>query len=302
MRLISGDVSLHRPGIEKIVHQYMKETPQYWKGLIGEDMSTKLAFDRLKAVSDFGDAVAINEGTDIPVSDIQTPFQRDFEVVAYGLGYEVSGQAAYTDSYNQLKKPTENLMKSMYDARERGAANLLTLGHTVPASGGTWTLDNVALFSASHPLNAAVDSNTGSTALGITALETAIQTAMQVRTYMGKVSVGPKKWKLVVPTSLLMLASRLVESAKFPTTNDNDPNVAGNHLSVVWNPYLTDTNNWYLIPGEDRYNPLFRIHRMSLQMVSHKLERRPGDMFYGFHEEYGYGAKDYRHTFGAAVT
>lgn len=302
MRLQSGDLTLHVPGINHIRKQWEARTEKFYPDIIGRQMTTKLAFDRFKAISDFGDAIPTNEGSDIPVSDIETPFQRDFEVTAYSLGYEVSGQAAYTDEYKQLKRPTENLMKSMYDARERDAAALLNLGFTLPSSGGTWTLDNVALFSASHPLNAGVASNTSALALDILNLETAIQTAMQVQTYRGKVSTGPKRWKLVVPTNLLMLANRLVASQKIPQTNDNDPNVAGGHLTVVWNPYLTDTNNWFLIPAQDDYNPLFKMDRMALQLITSKLERRPGDMFYGFHEEYGFGAEDWRHTFGANPT
>lgn len=301
-RAINSDISLHRPGIEQIVKQWMKDTTTFYPDLIGETMTTKLAYDRFKAISDFGDAVPISEGTDIPTMDFQTPFVRDFYVSAFGLGYEVTAQAAYTDEYNEVKKPTENMMKSIYDAREQSAANVLNLGHNLPSSNGTWTLDNVALFSASHPLNAGVQSNTGTTALGIIALESAVQTAKTMSTYMGKVWVGPRRWKLVVPPALEMLARRLVRSTSIPQSNDNDANVVGGFLEVVVNPYLTDTNNWYLIPAEDRYNPIFRMQRMALQLVSNKLERRPGDEFFGYHEEYGDGASDFRGCVGMAVT
>jgi hypothetical protein len=299
-RTINTDVSLHRPGIEQTVKQFMKKVRTYYPSIIGTEMTTDLAFDRFKAISGFGDAAPINEGTDIPTMDFQTPFVRDFYVTAVGLGYEVTAQAARTSQVGaaDIKKPTENMMRSIYAARELSAANLLTLGHTTPASGGTWTVDNVALFSASHPLNVGVDSNTAANALGITTLESAIQAVMQMKDYMGRVWVGPMRWKLVVPTSLALLAMRLVKAQKLPGSNDNDPNVAGTYLEVVVDPYLTDTNNWYLIPADDDYNPLFRMKRMGLQLVSHKLQRRPGDEFFGYHEEYGDGAEDYRGCFG----
>lgn len=299
-RVINTDVSLHRPGIERIVKQYQKDLQTFYPGIIGEEMTTKLAFDRMKAVSDFGDAQPTDENEDIPVMDIQTPFQRDFYTQGISLGYEVSAQAKMTDVYNVVKKPTENLIKSIYDAREQSGANLLNLGFTTPASGGTWTLDNVAQFSASHPINAgATVSNTSAITLGITNLESAVQLAMKSKTYMGKVWTGPRRFKLVVPHEMMMLAKRLQKSTQLPGGNDNDPNVVGMMLDVVVNPYLTDSNNWFIIPADDRHNPFFRITMMPLQLVSHKLDRRPGDEFFGYHEQYGDGSLDFRGTYGA---
>lgn len=297
-RLITTDVALARKGIDRIVELYQKERPTHYTRLIGKMMNSTQAFERFKAMSGFPETVVVPEGTDIPVADFETPFQRDFTVISRGIGYEVTAQARYTDLYNVIKKPTQLMMDALYDSREQSAANLLNLGFTAPGSGGTWTVDNVALFSASHPLKAGVAGNTAALALGILNLETAVQAAGKTQDYMGKVWQGPKRWMLVVPTELDILAHRLVQSIALPTTNDNDKNVVGSRLEVVVNPYLTDTNNWALIPAEERYNPLFRITRQSLTAIEDKLVRRPGDMFFGRWEEYGDGAEDWRGTFG----
>lgn len=300
MRIIATNPELARPTIQKIVKSYSKNTPKLYTGLVGENIDHKLAFYRMEELSDMPEASAISEGTDIPVANMTSVNARDFYVGYIAQGYEISAQAEYTDFHNAIKKPTEQLIQSMDDAKEQRAANAaLNNAFLAPASGGTWTLDNVALYSASHPLSGgATYSNTASLALGAANLAVAWQSAKFSKTYNQKVWRGPTRFKLLVPAQLEDLAIRLTTSEQLPQSADNDVNVAKRLVTPMVNPYFTDTNNWSVIPAEDRFNPLFMMTRMPRRFVESKLERRPGDMFYGYAEEYGFGAMNWRGTYG----
>lgn len=298
-RIIATNPELARPTIQRIVKSYSKNTPKIYTNYVGENISHEMAYFRFQELSDFPEASNLTEGEDITTVDLTSRNTRDFYVSYVGQGYEVTAQAAYTDFHDVLKKPTEMLIQSLDDAKEQRGANVFNYGFTAPSSGGTWTVDNVALFGSTHTLEAGTTySNASALALGQANLATAWQSAKYSKTPNGKVWRGPKRFKLIVPSGLEDLAIRLTASSQLPQSTDNDVNVAKGTVTPVVVPHLTDTNNWAIIPDEDIWNPIFMMTRMPRRFVSDRIQKRPGDMFYGYAEEYGFGAQNWRGTFG----
>lgn len=298
-RIIATNPELARPTIQKIVKTFSASAEHIYPEFVGENIPTDLGTYIFEELDDFPEASSLSEGMDIPTVDMTSRNKREFVVGYVGQGYEVTAQAAYTDFHDVLKKPTEMLIQSLDDAKEQRGANVFNNGFTAPSSGGTWTVDDKALFGATHVVGAGQTySNASALALGQANLATAWQSAKYSKTGAGKVWRGTKKFKLWHPSQLEDLAIRLTSSTNLPQSADNDVNVAKRLVTPVCIPHLTDTNNWGIIPAEDRFNPIFMMTRMPRRFVSDRIPKRPGDMFYGYAEEYGFGAKNWRGTFG----
>lgn len=208
--------------------------------------------------------------SDLPRATLHTPMQpveTAVRTMPYKLtltqqirriGFRLEKVAQRADLHG-VANPAEaaELMRlSIMRAKEYAAAAMYDLGFLTPGAGGTNTADNVALFSAAHPLASGTFSNlvTGSP-LGIASLENARTIAMSQKTHVGEVMYSPEPMTLVVPPALALLAKRLVNSDLRPQTADNDKNVVADTKLVV-NPFLASSTNWYLIPSDAKKNPL----------------------------------------------
>ena len=138
------------------------------------------------------------------------------------------------------------------------------------------TFDGVALFGAhpkdyTDPSGSATYSNTGTTALSLAALQTA-RTAMRRLTDAEGRKLGIMPNTLMVPVELEDLANQLVYTAgpnrSLPGSANNDLNpIARWGLDVVANPYLSDTNNWYLVDTTKPIKPFIYQHRVDPHLV-----------------------------------
>ena len=112
--------------------------------------------------------------------------------------------------------------------------------------------DGVALFSTAHPLvSGGTNSNTPSTQVDLneTSLEAAV---IQIAGWTDErgLLIAAKPKKLVIPTALMFVADRLLETSLRVGTADNDINAIKNMGAIpegyTVNHFLTDTNAWFL--------------------------------------------------------
>lgn len=95
---------------------------------------------------------------------------------------------------------------------------------------------------------------------------------------------------LVVPTALRFTAKRILESEKIPGKADNDINPMKDIVELVVNPYLTDTNAYFLgVKGKgilalDRKAPELRFYR----------DEKTLDYYASIHARFGGGVKNWR--------
>jgi hypothetical protein len=109
--------------------------------------------------------------------------------------------------------------------------------------------DGVALCSTSHPYSpsdAGVQSNKGTSALTWDTLVTTREAMMRFKDSKRQ-PMGVMPDTLVVPIELMTTARTLVGSVQKPGTGNNDTNDLDGAFRVVVSPFLTDTNNWFLI-------------------------------------------------------
>ena len=312
MRTINTNRELHLNGyINELVLLANKQATELYSKYCTIEKSTN-AYDRITGISGVSAPIVTGSGENFPIVDFATPQTLDVTYSKRAQKYLVAHEAIYTSKVGKgelagmedvVSKPTSLMTMSFREAKELTAANLLTLGHTAPSSSGTPTLDNLALFSASHTLNGgATFSNTGTTALSYDAVEAAIQVMKGHKTYMNTPWFYAGKYNLITPAGLALKDQRIVASTLLPGTAGtgaaNDINPVNGMLVAINNPFLTDSNNWYLVKAED--SPLVIRTRMPFE-IKYKADYSDGGDAILAHEEWAGYAKAPQHTFGSNV-
>ena len=119
--------------------------------------------------------------------------------------------------------------------------------------------DGGAFFKADHSEGSSgTQSNYGTTALGASALQTAITAMRKFKDDQGKPAhIRPNL--LVVSPDLEFTSRELLNSTYYPeegtTTNKLATNVLKGIVNLLVSPYLTDTNNWYLFDTSRTVKP-----------------------------------------------
>jgi phage major head subunit gpT-like protein len=178
------------------------------------------------------------------------------------------------------------------------AANVLNNGFNSAFPGG----DGVELFSTQHPLvSGGVNSNEPSTPadLNETSLEAAV---IQIAAWTDErgLLIAAKPRKLIVPPSLMFIATRLLETELRVGTADNDINALKNNGSIPEgysvNHYLTDADAWFLCT--DVPNGLKHFVRMPMA-TSMDGDFDTGNVRYKARERYSFGFSDPLGVFGS---
>jgi hypothetical protein len=169
-------------------------------------------------------------------------------------------------------------------------------------AGGPVGGDGVVLCSASHPLvNGGVNSNILAAAdLNETSLEAAV---IQIAGWTDErgLLIAAKPKKLIIPPSLMFVATRLLETELRVSTTNNDINALKNNGSIpggyTVNHFLTDTNGWFLTT--DVPNGLKHFVRTPLAN-SMDGDFDTGNVRYKSRERYSFGWSDPLGIFGSA--
>jgi hypothetical protein len=113
--------------------------------------------------------------------------------------------------------------------------------------------------------------------------------------------IAAKPKKLIVPTTLQFVATRLLETELRVGTNDNDINAIKNNGSVsegyAINHFLTDTNAWFLTT--DVPNGMKHFERVALSQ-SMDGDFDTGNVRYKARERYSFGWSDPLGMYGSA--
>jgi len=216
---------------------------------IYETESSERSFEEETKLSGFSAAPVKNEGQAIAYDNAQEAWTTRYNHETIALGFSITEEAIEDNLYDSLSaRYTKGLARAMaYTKQVKGAAvlnNAFTAGYV----GG----DGVVLCSTAHPLiSGGTNSNRPSTGadLNETSLEAAV---IQIAAWTDErgLLIAAKPKKLIVPPSLMFVATRLLETNLRVGTTDNDINALKNNGSIpegyTVNHFLTDANGWYL--------------------------------------------------------
>jgi hypothetical protein len=299
MDFTTTNARLVKSGIDDIIDLAGKANAPLWKQFVkGSKSVNGQKYIKVDSVSYLGYMPAMNEGATHTIDSMDTPFNMEVTPQQYGLGGLFTELAMKTDYYGKLAMFGAALARSRFDTEEAVAVNLLNLGFTAPGSGGTKTLDNVALFSAAHPVHVGTQSNLNtSLALSQANLETAVAAARLRKNHRGIPRQYMGELKLIVPPALEYLAKRLTNSALIPGSANNDTNVMRG-MEVLVHPFLTSTTSWFLCAQDPSMNALYRLQGAIPDYSEQEMIKDPRAVKYTNGSLYTFYAGDWRGIHG----
>jgi len=259
---------------------------------IFETETSERSFEEETKLSGFSAAPVKNEGSAIAYDNAQETFTARYNHETIALGFSLTEEAIEDNLYDSLSsRYTKALARAMAYTKQTKAAAVLNNGFDTDFPGG----DGVPLFSASHPLvNGGTNSNIPSTPadLNETSLEAAV---IQIAGWTDErgLLIAAKPRKLIVPPSLMFVATRLLETELRVGTADNDLNALKTNGSIpegyTVNHFLTDTDAWFLTTDVPNGLKHFVRTPMSTSMDG---DFDTGNVRYKARERYSFGWSD----------
>jgi hypothetical protein len=266
---------------------------------IYETETSERSFEEETKLSGFSAAPVKNEGSAISYDNAQEVFTARYTHETIALGFSLTEEAIEDNLYDSLSaRYTKSLARAMAYTKEVKGASTLNNGFSASFPGG----DGVPLFSTQHPLvSGGVNSNTPATPadLSETSLEAAV---IQISLWTDErgLLIAAKPRKLIIPTNLQFVATRILETELRVGTADNDINALKNNGAIpggyAVNHWLTDTDAWFLTT--DVPNGMKHFVRTPLQN-SMDGDFDTGNVRYKSRERYSFGFSDPLGMFGS---
>jgi len=266
---------------------------------IYETESSERSFEEETKLSGFSAAPVKNEGSAITYDNAQEAWTARYTHETIAMGFSITEEAVEDNLYDSLSsRYTKALARGMAYTKQVKGAYVLNNAF----SGGPTYGDGQVLCSTAHPLvSGGTNSNTPSTPadLNETSLENAV---IQIAAWTDErgLLIAAKPKKLVVPPSLMFVATRLLETELRVGTNDNDINALKNNGSIpegyTVNHFLTDTNAWFLLTDVPNGLKHFVRTPMSTGMDG---DFDTGNVRYKARERYSFGVSDPLGIFGS---
>ena len=263
--------------------------------------SSERSFEEETKLSGFAAAPVKNEGSAIAYDNAQEAWTARYNHETIAMGFSITEEAVEDNLYDSLSsRYTKALARGMAYTKQVKAAYILNAAFT--GSGNPTYGDGKVLCATDHPLvSGGTNSNRPSTGadLNETSLENAV---IQIAAWTDErgLLIAAKPKKLVVPPSLMFVATRLLETELRVGTTDNDINALKNNGSIpegyTVNHFLTDTNGWFLLT--DVPNGLKHFVRMPLSN-SMDGDFDTGNVRYKARERYSFGVSDPLGIFGS---
>jgi hypothetical protein len=262
--------------------------------------SSERSFEEETKLSGFAAAPVKNEGSAIQYENGQEVWTARYNHETIALGFSLTEEAVEDNLYDSLSaRYTKALARAMSYTKQTKAAVPLNYGFDANVKGG----DGQPLFSASHPLvSGDVNSNIPGTAsdLNETSLEAAV---IQIAAWTDErgLLIAAKPRKLILPPSLMFVATRLLETEGRVGTADNDLNALKSNGSIpegyTINHFLTDPDAWFLTTDVPNGMKHFVRTPMSQSMDG---DFDTGNVRYKARERYSFGWSDPLGIYGSA--
>jgi len=261
--------------------------------------NSERSFEEELKLSGFGAAPVKDEGSAINYDTAQESFVARYTHETIGLGFSITEEAMEDNLYVSVSaRYTKALARAMSYTKQVKAAYPLNNGFSTTFSSG----DGVALFSTAHPLvSGGTNSNRPSTGadLNETSLEDAI---IQIGKWTDErgLKIAAKARKLIIPSDLQFVATRLLQSDYRVGTADNDINAVKTNGVIPEgysvNHYLTDTNAFFITTDVPDGMKHFVRSPMTTSMDG---DFETGNVRYKARERYSFGVSDPLGIFGS---
>ena len=261
---------------------------------IYETESSDRSFEEETKLSGFGQAPVKTEGGAIAYDNAQEAWTARYVHETVAMGFSITEEAMEDNLYDTLSsRYTKALARSMAYTKQVKAASLLNQAFT--GAGNPVYGDGKVLCATDHPLiSGGTNANRPVTAVDLneTSLEAAV---IQIAAWTDErgLLIAAKPRKMVIPSALQFVATRLLQTEKRVGTADNDINAIKTNGVVpegyTINHYLTDPNAWFLTT--DVPDGMKHFVRVAMQRGMDG-DFETGNMRYKARERYSFGVSD----------
>ena len=261
--------------------------------------SSERSFEEETKLATFGAAPVKPEGEGIIYDNAQEAWTARYTHETIAMAFSITEEAMEDNLYDSLSaRYTKALARSMAYTKQVKAAAIINNGYNASYVYG----DGQVLFSTAHPLvSGGVNANTPATGVDLneTALENAV-IAIAAWTDERGLLIAAMPKKLVIPSALQFVATRLLQTELRVGTADNDINAIKNNGAIPEgysvNHYLTDTNQWTLTT--DVPNGLKMFVRVPLKTMDDG-DFDTGNKRFRARERYSFGVSDPLGVYGS---
>ena len=266
MPMISENWSrLLEPGQRKVFVDVFQEQPSNIHILFDVQSSSKAQeFDLQDGpIQDFAPM-----NGNIPYDDAVQGYRTTYTHSSYARGFKVQRELVDDDMYNVINKKPAKLAMGARRRREADAASVFNNAFNSSVTGG----DALSLCNSAHTsLNGGANqSNTGTLSLNPVNVEATRRLMVAFRDPVGGI-IHIQPDFLLVPTQLAETAWEIISSkGKVDTAQNNANYHYGKYKLLVWDNYLTDSNNWFMIDSQMMKQFLLWFDRVSPEFFRDK--------------------------------
>jgi hypothetical protein len=279
--------------LDKNVKQLQPIFPKLFK-----KQTTDRKFERIVTTAPFGDVPQKPEGSEYATDLILQANTKDVTPLEWGLMFEVTETAEEDDQFDELAKKSKYLVFSMRQVQDKQAALVFDNGFSSQK-----TADAVALFSTAHTLKrggTAKNRPSSDADLSVTSLAQAfIDLDTDTKIESGQIVRPTSGFYLHVAPLNRFNALRIIKSVKDPESANNAVNPLSDlDITVVVNPFLSDTDAWYLVPKDSDANGLMFLERKPISQPAPATDPRTGNRLYKLRARMVWDSVDWRNCYG----
>ncbi len=281
--------------LDKSVKELQPIFPKLFK-----KQTTDRKFERIVTSAPFGDVPQKPEGEEYATDLIQQANTKDVTPLEWGLMFEVTETAEEDDQFDELAKKSKYLVFSMRQVQDKQAALVFDNGFSTQL-----TADGIALFSTAHTLKrggTAKNRPSSDADLSVTSLAQAfIDLDTDTKIESGQIVRPTAGFYLHIAPANRFNALRIINSVKDPESAMNAVNPLSDlDITPVVNPFLTDTDAWYLVPKDKDANGLMFLERKPITQPPPMTDARTGNRLYKLRARMVWDSVDWRNVYGTS--
>ena len=289
------------PGLNSLFGLSYDEYDREYEEIFSVEDSNR-AFEEEVLITGFGSAPTKSEGQGVSFDNASESYSARYTHDTVALAFALTEEAIEDNLYDSLgKRYTKALAKSMANTKEVKGADILNNAFSSSHTGG----DGVSLINTAHPLSGggtAANRASSMADLNETSLEDALIDISDFTDDRG-LTISVQASKMIVPSELVFVAERILNSNLRTGTSDNDLNavkstgVLPGGYSV--NHYLTDPDAFFILTSVTDQGDGLKMFQRSGMETSMEPDFSTGNIRYKARERYSFGFSDWRGIYGS---
>ncbi len=286
------------PGLNALFGLEYKKYGKEHEEIFEKDSSDR-SFEEEVKLSGFATAPVKEEGSAIAYDNAQEAWTARYTHETIAMGFSITEEAIEDNLYDSISsRYTKALARAMANTKQVKGAAILNNAFDNDFTYG----DGVELCSTVHPLVGG-GNNSNEPAVPVDLNETSLEAAIiQISLWTDErgLLIAAQPRKLVIPSALQFVATRILKTELRVGTADNDINAIKTNGAIpegyAVNHYLTDTNAWFM--KTDCPNGLKHFERVKLA-TSMEGDFDTGNARYKARERFSFGVSDPLGIFGS---